>query len=301
MWDSNVHKNAIINESKSGKQFVKFINMLMNDTTFLLDESMDALKRIHEVQQEMDDNKKWAEQSQETQQTRMRNLNQDERQCRSYLTLARETVDMFHYLTQDIKEPFLRPELVDRLAAMLNFNLKQLSGAKCKNLKVRNSEKYNWDPKWLLSHLVDIYIHLDSDLLAGAMANDQRSFSMETFQGAMTRIQKNLLLTPNDIAKFQALAEKAHQITIDNLKKDEDYEDAPDEFIDPMMCELMEDPVLLPTSGKVMDRKHITRHLLSTPNDPFNRMTLTEEMLKPDVELKEKIDEWKRQKQNKQK
>jgi len=42
-----------------------------------------------------------------------------------------------------------------------------------------------------------------------------------------------------------------------------------------------------------MDRKHITRHLLSTPNDPFNRMTLTEEMLKPDVELKEKIDKWK--------
>ena len=89
---------------------------------------------------------------------------------------------MFHYLTQDIKEPFLRPELVDRLAAMLNFNLKQLSGSKCKNLKVRNSEKYNWDPKWLLSHLVDIYLHLDSDVLAAAMANDQRSFSMETFQ-----------------------------------------------------------------------------------------------------------------------
>ena len=89
---------------------------------------------------------------------------------------------MFHYLTQDIKEPFLRPELVDRLAAMLNFNLKQLSGSKCKNLKVRNSEKYNWDPKWLLSHLVDIYLHLDSDILAAAMANDQRSFSMETFQ-----------------------------------------------------------------------------------------------------------------------
>ena len=96
-------------------------------------------------------------------------------------------MDMFHYLTQDIKEPFLRPELVDRLAAMLNFNLKQLSGAKCKNLKVRNSEKYNWDPKWLLSHLVDIYIHLDSDLLAGAMANDQRSFSMETFQVSIHR------------------------------------------------------------------------------------------------------------------
>lgn len=39
---------------------------------------------------------------------------------------------MFHYLTVDIKEPFLRPELVDRLSAMLNFNLQQLCGPKCK-------------------------------------------------------------------------------------------------------------------------------------------------------------------------
>lgn len=66
----------------------------------------------------------------------MRQLTADERQCRSYLTLARETVDMFHYLTVDIKEPFLRPELVGRLASMLNFNLQQLCGKKCKELKV---------------------------------------------------------------------------------------------------------------------------------------------------------------------
>ena len=73
--------------------------MLMNDTTFLLDESMDALKRIHEVQEEMSNKAEWAKQTAEVQQQRMRNLSQDEKQCRSYLTLARETVDMFHYLT----------------------------------------------------------------------------------------------------------------------------------------------------------------------------------------------------------
>ena len=50
MWDSAVHKHAIIQESHSGKNFIKFINMMMNDTTFLLDESLDALKRIHDVQ-----------------------------------------------------------------------------------------------------------------------------------------------------------------------------------------------------------------------------------------------------------
>ena len=35
-------------------------------------------------------------------------------------------------LLQDIVEPFLRPELGDRLTAMLNYNLKQLCGTKCK-------------------------------------------------------------------------------------------------------------------------------------------------------------------------
>jgi ubiquitin conjugation factor E4 B len=42
------------------------------------------------------------------------------------LTLAKETVDLFHCLTEYITEPFLRPEVVDRLAAMLNFNISQM-------------------------------------------------------------------------------------------------------------------------------------------------------------------------------
>jgi len=98
----------------------------------------------------------------------------------------------------------------------------------------------------------------------------------------------NLSRSQSDVDQFSALAAKARHFQLANTAADEDFEDAPDEFIDPMMCELMEDPVLLPTSGKVMDRKHINRHLLSTPNDPFNRQPLTEEMLKPGEE-KEKL------------
>ena len=33
--------------------------------------------------------------------------------------IFRETVDMFHYLTEGVQEPFMKPELADRLAAML--------------------------------------------------------------------------------------------------------------------------------------------------------------------------------------
>lgn len=99
MWENPIHRQAVICESRQGNQFVKFVNMLMNDTTFLLDECLENLKRIHLTQQLMSDVKNWSGMSAEQQQSRLTQLATDERQCRSYLTLARETVDLFHYLT----------------------------------------------------------------------------------------------------------------------------------------------------------------------------------------------------------
>lgn len=67
---------------RTGIQFVKFVNMLINDTTFLLDESLESLKRIHEVQEQMADTSAWNNLSNEVQQSRTRQLTADERQCR---------------------------------------------------------------------------------------------------------------------------------------------------------------------------------------------------------------------------
>lgn len=46
------------------------------------------------------------------------------------------------------------------------------------------------------------------------------------------------------------------------------------------MGTLILDPVRLP-SGNIVDRSIITRHLLNSQTDPFNRQPLTEEELKP--------------------
>lgn len=107
-WKNSTQKMAIIEEAQNSRNFVKFINMLMNDTTFLLDEALVSLKRIHEVKEDMADKAKWDSQTREQQTNRERQLAHDERQCRSYLTLAVETVDMMDYLTEVVQEPFLR-------------------------------------------------------------------------------------------------------------------------------------------------------------------------------------------------
>ncbi|CAH1738573.1 ubiquitin conjugation factor E4 B [Aphis gossypii] len=293
MWESPMHRSSVIAESKTGIQFVKFVNMLINDTTFLLDESLESLKRIHEVQEQMADTVTWNNLSDDIQQSRNRQLSADERQCRSYLTLAQETVDMFHYLTKAIKEPFMRPELVNRLTAMLNFNLQQLCGPKCKNLKVKTPENYGWEPRRLLKQLIDIYLHLDCEEFAAAIAADERSFRIELFEDAANRMLRVLNSSKIEAMQFQSLAIKANEISVQNIKKEVDFNDAPDEFRDPLMDTLMDDPVTLPSSGKVMDRPVIIRHLLNSQTDPFNRQPLSEDDLTPATDLKDKIQKWK--------
>lgn len=51
-------KNFILFLSQ-GKQFVRFINMIINDATYLLDESLESLKRIHEIQNLMENKTEW--------------------------------------------------------------------------------------------------------------------------------------------------------------------------------------------------------------------------------------------------
>ncbi|XP_030383559.1 ubiquitin conjugation factor E4 B [Scaptodrosophila lebanonensis] len=294
MWENPIHRQAVIHESRVSNQFVKFVNMLMNDTTFLLDECLENLKRIHQTQQLMSDKQNWGSMTPEQQQTRLTQLGTDERQCRSYLTLARETVDLFHYLTSDIKEPFMRDELVDRLSSMLNFNLTQLAGPKCNDLKVKNPTKYGWEPRSLLAQIFDIYLHLDCDRFAQALAADERSFDINICNEAASRIKRLTLRSAVEVERFRALIQRAHEIYVANQQTEDECADAPDEFKDPLMDTLMSDPVVLP-SGTVMDRSIITRHLLNSCTDPFNRQPLTEDMLVPNIELKERIDAWRKE------
>ncbi|XP_020620204.1 ubiquitin conjugation factor E4 B-like [Orbicella faveolata] len=159
-------------------------------------------------------------------------------------------------------------------------------------LQVKTPEKYGFEPKSLLDRLTQIYVNLDSDQFAQAVAGDQRSYRKELFDDAAKHLQKTLLKTEAEIYLFKEFAAKVERKAAENASLEEDYDDAPDEFKDPLMMTLMRDPVILPTSGKIMDRAVIMRHLLNSDTDPFNRQPLTTDMLKPATELVAQIKEW---------
>ena len=93
--------------------------------------------------------------------------------------------------------------------------------------------------------------------------------------------------------KFEILVASLRDFAKKKLEQDKQLElmkeSIPEEFLDPIMARIMTDPVLLPTSGVVVDRVTIHKHLLSNDTDPFNRMKLTKDMLEPQPELKDRI------------
>jgi hypothetical protein len=143
------------------------------------------------------------------------------------MRLANETINMLCYLTADIQEvlvclfyltqrflygslplsslftllllfllvkPFLAPEIVSRLASMLNAVLIKLAGPQGAfvsvvvapyeslvlgfvvsgiHLKVNNPEKYNFRPRVMLTEVVSTYLHLEqAEAFSEAVASD---------------------------------------------------------------------------------------------------------------------------------
>ena len=60
--------------------------------------------------------------------------------------------------------------------------------------------------------------------------------------------------------------------------------------LDPILFNLMVDPVRLPSSCMIVDRATIQAHLLNDPHDPFNRQPLGIEDVEPVAELKAEIE-----------
>lgn len=81
------------------------------------------------------------------------------------------------------------------MASLLNYFLVQLVGPKCAELKVRNPEKYNFDPKWLLRKIVAIYLHFSTqEQFAAAVASDGRSYNHDVFLKTTMILQRERLV-----------------------------------------------------------------------------------------------------------
>jgi len=274
--------------------FLYFINMLINDSIYLLDEVISQIHRIGEIEVIIEDHKAWSRRPAQNRMELEQELSEDESYVTTFCRLANETLLLLYYLSCHGVDTFLRAEMIDRLAVMLNYFLDHLVGPKSKQLKVKDHDKYHFQPRLLLSKLVEIYINFykqDKSFLE-AVIRDGRSFSISLFQKATRVVDKYKLISIEVKENWISFVNHLEKLAQQQKEDEQIMGDIPIEFLDPILSELMVDPVILP-SGITVDRPVIERSLLSNPTDPFSRKPLTKDMLVPNDELKQKIENWK--------
>lgn len=283
-------------EDENAPLFLRFVNLLMNDAIFLLDEALGYMKQIQEQEHEREHN--WPNLSPDERAQNEAQYNHIGRLARYHNIMGTETIQILDKLTASISAIFTHPTMVDRIAAMLNYFLKNLVGPQRKSFKVKNLEEFSFRPGEIVTDICKIYVNLKNcDTFLASVSRDGRSYSHELFdQAAEVLIKIGQVAIVDDL---RVVAKKIQESANTQKADDELFADAPDEFLDAIMSHLMSDPVRLPHSGQIVDRSTISRHLLSDQIDPFTRAPLTMEMVEPLPDLKKAIESWMEEKRSK--
>lgn len=293
IWINTLYRENLAKEAQVNTDFfVQFVNMLVNDVTFVLDESLTSIEKIKQLTSELADPSIQRDLTDEQRKEKEELLEDHKGRAKSYMSLTRETMETLILFTETLADAFTMKEIVTRLADMLDYNLDTLVGPKRKKLRVDGD--YGFNPKQLLSDIVRVYTNLAAkESFVTAIARDGRSYKPENFTAAAEILKSGALKSPEELAAWAALGQAVAETAEREAQEEEDLGEIPDEFLDPLVYDLMTDPVILPRSRNTIDRSTIRSHLLSDPTDPFNRTPLKIEDVVPDVELKAKIEAWK--------
>lgn len=273
--------------------------MLINDINSLLFDGLLALEEIKRFEDEREDGAFWNSLGEEEKQAKESNYAEKTRSAKAWLQLSNMVIQLLAKVTLHCPEPFISEELGKKFAEATNFCLDQLCSEKGLRFKIKNPERFYFEPKELLANLIQMYVNMGGlHEFHVNVVSDERSYSNETFTKA-----SKILSRGSGIGVDADVQEKFEQLTI-ALKKAKgeaeqeeiDIDDAPDEFLDPVMATLMEDPVMLPGSKTIVDRLTIKKHLMNDPTDPFNRSPLTIDQVIPQTELKQRIDDYREEK-----
>jgi ubiquitin conjugation factor E4 B len=300
--------------------FYKFASQLLNDTTYLLEEGLDTLIAIRKkdgaptaassaedpeeggtaglgVDRGVEDE----DQTEGGQDMYRRSRHNPVEHCKQYMRMGHQTMSTLHQMCKQTCEVLADDKVVldQMITSCLDPSLDRLVGPKCLELKSQTSRydfaQFEFDPKKLLFQIIEMYVYLSRgdrrEKVAKVLSEDQRYYRPETLRKAINIARREFLIAPEMLKEFEDFVRFTNEYAT-KLQSAMDSVEIPDEFLDPIMAEIMVDPVLLPTSHSVMDRKHIMRIILSDDHDPFNRQPLRPADLVPQDDLRRRIHEF---------
>ena len=274
----------------------QMLTLLMGDVTYLIDEVIQRLIDIKNYQELKDNKELWESKTQEQKTAEENKFAENDRMLKAECRLLNHSLGFMTIICSCLQKYFIKEEKAERLANLLNYCLDEFT-AKSSQLKIKNKNDYEFNPSYIMESIIKIFSYfVDYEEFIEFVVSDERAYKYENFTKAI-----KLKNEYNKVKVDTETSEKFDDLVYKKLKKAEEivqqntinYDDAPEEFLDPLTYNLMENPVILPSSHINIDRRTIEDYLLSNPSDPFNRNPLTKDELIPNEELKKKIDEYK--------
>ena len=230
IWDNRLYRDQLSQEAKSNLEFfVRFVNLLLNDVTFVLDESLTAFVQIHDLSEEL----AHADQMEQAVRTEKEEaLSGAQGRAKSYMQLTNETVSMLKLFTEALADSFTKPEIVQRLADMLDYNLDAMVGPKSSNLLIKDPQEYHFHPKWLLGEIIDVYLNLrNKENFVFAVARDGRSYKPANLAKATGLMKTKAMKSPQQLSQWRSLVEKFKKAKEVDDQAEEDLGEIPEEFL----------------------------------------------------------------------
>jgi len=299
------HKESLKNfAAERSDEFLKFLNQMMNDATMQLEEGTDTLIQIRKLVSEGGEaalSRPSGEQLDQDEQTAeggdlyRRSRADPKEHCKTYMKMGNRTIRTLWNVCREAPTVVVSKlnVLQQLLHNCLNSCLDRLVGPRCLELKgaSKDFEEFNFKPKELLQWIAEMYVFVSregKDTVLKMITEDGRSYRPQTFQKAVSILRREQMISRDMLAEFEKFVQELNALAKQQADAMASV-DIPDNYLDPIMSEIMEDPVLLPTSQTIMDRKVIERHIMSNDDDPFNRAHLSVDDLVPQAELKAEI------------
>ena len=298
LFEENIKDYTI----KYNEESKKMMYNLLNDLIYLSDECIENLKLIKKYEDLVADTDAYNRMSIENKRFEEDKFKQKDKLVRIQIKLFNGALKFLVSICLILQNFFIKNDFTTNLVGFLNYSLNIFASPKLGyEIRTKNVNEYSFKPHFILGSILTIYsAFYDKIEFIQCVIKDERSYKFDNFDRA-----KNLVANNSSIEISQKNFQN-YIIFVDKLRKEEkrikaeqiNFDDAPEEFLDTLTALIMTDPVKLPKSHVILDRKTIETHLLSDQTDPFNREPLTKDMLIPCPELKAKIEEYINRKKN---
>jgi ubiquitin conjugation factor E4 B len=191
------------------EDFSEFCNLLINDMNSLLFDGLLALEEIKNYEELREDDATWQQLPQEEREQSESNFVDQSRKAKGSLQLSNMVIQLLARVTTHCQQPFISDELGEKFAQAVNFCLDQLTTQKGLKFKIKDPERYHFEPRPLLTNLITMYsnmAHLEE--FKTHVVKDGRSYSDETFAKAWKIInstKKNIAVELEHREKFEKL------------------------------------------------------------------------------------------------